>query len=152
MKWILGAILAAVIAWYFANETLQYLGLAIVQNDEWKIMATGWHILAKMWPVIVIILLGAGIVIALVLLFFSASEQKQKDEFEKRLSEAKSNDMELLNKLHRDLALEKQTLSNALKQTKRAKAENEKLISKINHQHSTIQRLHKKIDTLKSSF
>jgi len=149
MKWILGAILAAVIAWYFANETLQYLGLAIVQNDKWKIMATGWHILAKLWPVVVIILLGAGIVTGLVLLFFSSKEKKQKDEYEKKLKENTE-------KIFADMCKAEAKTTHLYQENEQLKksfnAKEKGYLSKIDHQHSTIQRLHKKIDTLKSSF
>jgi len=146
MKWIIFAVFAACLTWYFANETLQTYGLAVVQNGEWKVIANSWHIFGKLWPAVLIIFVGTGLTFALVLPLFFFSEEKQNEEFEKRLDAANSKNIDLISNLHSKISLEKKNVTDAVRQIKKAHFENEELVRKINHQHATIQRLHKKID------
>jgi len=152
MKWIFGAVLSAIIGLYFADEMLQKLGLAALAENKWQIKATGWHILAAMWPVWGIIALGGGLFFALVLWFFASNEKQLALEYEEKLKQGLQNahkqDAKLLNEvLH--LAQRENALEAKIKSLC---DEKEELFYKINHQHSTIQRLHNKIDKLQSSF
>jgi len=141
MKWFIFAAFAAALTWYFGNETLQNMGLAALQNGKWKVVETGWHILFKMWPGLLILGAGAGVTIVFVYYFLFSKEEEMKDEYDKKLKEM----------FEKSIADMKQTETK----TTQLYQENEQLkknfydkeqeyLSKINHQHSIIQRLHKK--------
>ena len=152
MKWILGAVLSAILGLYFADEMLQNLGLAVVVGDKWQIKATGWHIIGAMWPIWGIIALGGGLFFALFLWFFVNNEKQLALDYEEKLKQglqdAHKQDVKLV-----DEVLHMNQQNNALEAKIKALIdEKQELVSKINHQHATIQRLHKKIDKLKSSF
>lgn len=144
MKWILGAVLAALVGLYFANDMLQVHGLATVQNGEWKIVAQGWKIIFTMWPIWGIIALASALFFVLFAWYFTNNEEEQALEYEEKLKQALQNapkqDKKLLDEV---LHLHQQ--NNALgAKIEALKDANQELLSKINHQHSTIQRLHKK--------
>ena len=148
MKWFIFAAFAAVLTWYFANENLQEHALVVVQDGQYKIVAHSWHILGKLWPAWLILILGGGAVTGLVLYFFSSEEEKMKDEFERRVAEISKD---YASKLEQKSQQDKQLLGEVLRLNNRNKeleGQIEELIGNNKHQHSTIQRLHKKIKKL----
>jgi len=152
MKWILGAVLSAIIGLYFADEMLQNLGLAALVGEKWQIKATGWHILAAMWPIWGIIAVCGGLFFVLFLWFFLDKQEELAKDYEEKLKQglqdAHNQDVKLA-----DEVLHMNQQNNALEaKIKAMHDEKQELVKKINHQHSTVQRLHKKIDKLKSSF
>lgn len=150
MKWFIFAAFAACLAWYFSNETLQNLGLFLHHKNEWRNIATGWHILGKLWPVWLILILGGGLVTGLVLYFFSSTEEKMKDGFEKRVAEISKD---YASRLEQKGQQDKQLLGEVLRlsnEKKGLEGQIEELIGDNKHQHSTIQRLHKKIKKLQT--
>jgi len=148
MKWILGAVLALVVGWYFANDMLQAHGLAIVQDGQWKIIASGWKIIPAMWPIWGIIALAFALFCVLFAWYFTNNEEKLALEYEVKLKQtlqdAPKEDKKLIDEV---LYLSKQETILTAK-IRSLESEKEGLVSKINHQHSTIQRLYKKIEKL----
>jgi len=145
MKWILGAVLALALGWYFANDMLQVHGLAIVQDGQWEIIASGWKIISAMWPIWGIIALASALFFVSFLWFFTNNEEQLSLEYEEKfkqaLQDASKQDKKLL-----DEVLHLSQRENALEAKIEALHDEKKeLVKKINHQHSTIQRLHKKI-------
>jgi len=89
MKWFIFSAFAGCLTLYFANENLHNIGLAVVQDGEWQITASGWEVLTKVWPVWLIIGLGAGLAIILSLSFFSYSEEKMKGQYKNKVTKVK---------------------------------------------------------------
>jgi len=137
--------LVAAIAFYFANISLSELSLATHSDSGWKIIATGWHIFGKMWPVMLAIIIGMGIITAVILHFLSASEEKDKESLEKQLKEI-SDDYAF--KLEQAFHDDQKLVDKILTLRDEKEALERKVLSKVNHQHSTIQRLHKKISRI----
>jgi len=166
MKWFIFAAFAAVLTWYFANENLQEYALAVVQNGQYKVVAHSWHILGKMWLVWLILILGIGVVTALVLHFFSDTEEKMQDEFETKLKRAKKDYQKQLSDIEKIQASQIENLfhaqttngnhlQNAYAETARIKQklehqedENTLLINKIKGKDAVILRLDRKIKKL----
>jgi uncharacterized protein HemX len=166
MKWFIFAAFAAVLTWYFANENLQEYALVVVQDGKYKIVAHSWHILAKLWPVWLILILGIGVVTALVLYFFSNEEEKMQDEFENKLKKAEKDYQKQLSDIEKMQASQIENLfhaqttngnhlQNAYAETARIKQkleqqedENALLINRIKGKDAVILRLEKKIKKL----
>ena len=150
MKWFIFAAFAAALTWYFGNEALQNLGLFVLHHNKWHNIAEGWHILGKLWPVWLILIIGSGFTLALILYFFSSEEEKMKDKFEKRVAEISKD---YASKLEQKAQQDKQLLGEVLRlnnEKKGLERQIEELIGDNKHQHSTIQRLHKKIKKLQT--
>ena len=155
MRWFLIALCTALITWYFADQSLADLILAQKVQGGWTKIAAGWHIISEIWLTLLIIATGAGGVTALLIASFSFREQKIQDKFEQRIKE--------LNEKNTESNLD--IMKDARESSKRAaqleirefelkegfSKQKQELISKINHQHATIQRLHKKIQRLKQA-
>jgi len=170
MKWFIFAAFAAVLMWYFANENLQEYALVVSQNGKYKVVAHNWHILGKMWPVWLILILGIGVVTALVLYFFSNEEEKIQAEFENKLKKAEKDYQKQLSDIEKIQASQIENLfhaqtnngnhlQNAYAETARIKQklayqedENGLLINKIKGKDAVIMRLNRKIKRLTSSF
>jgi len=166
MKWFIFAAFAAVLTWYFANENLQEHALVVVQDGQYEIVAHSWHILGKMWPVWLILILGIGVVIALVLHFFSSEEEKMQDEFENKLKKAEKDYQKQLSDIEKIQASQIENLfhaqttngnhlQNAYAETARIKQkleqeedENALLINRIKGKDAVILRLERKIKKL----
>jgi len=148
MRWFLIAVFSALITWYFADQSLTDLILAQEVGEGWQKIAVGWHIIPKIWLTLLIIAVGAGVAAALVISSFSFREQKLQNEFEQKIKELNEKNSESNSDILQDAKQSANCVAQLEIREFRLKEQfakrEEELISKINHQHSTIQRLHKK--------
>jgi len=148
---------------WFANYSIQDIGLARHIGNEWTVTDKGWGIFAGLW------VLWATVVAAVVLLlgglvaWFKFDFEEREKKLKEKLVTEKQESIAEIEKIHAkqiENLLTSQTkssnhLQNAyaeIEQYKRSLNEKEEekgsLVKKINQQHSTIQRLHKKIKKL----